>query len=176
MRQTSRTCTTAAAILFLGSAAGASAAERQVQVSEIRAEGIRDHVDEAEDLVDALLAWRHAITDTRTDRGGAPPTAPAHTLISVERGDVERIGKLVDAAVASIPAPPNAAAAAPRGDLLAHARKAQEIAREMLPASGTGPIGTSGSSERMVLVDRTALQRLDIELEAIERIAPRQLK
>jgi hypothetical protein len=49
------------------------------------AEAVRDHVDEAEDLIESLLDWRHALT-TRTGKGDSHlPTTPENTLVSVSR-------------------------------------------------------------------------------------------
>ena len=171
-----RSMTCAAAAVGLATMLSASAAAQQGgarAVSEERTEGIHEHLDEAEDLVETMLAWRHVLSGRTGD--APPPTAPLNTLISVSRNDVERASALIEAAVKMLPGRERTTSGAPRGDLLAHGLKAQEIARELLPPT-SGPVGTSGTDGQMILVDRAALQRLEIELEAMERVAPRTLK
>lgn len=161
----------------------AQGSQDSAAVSEKNAEAIREHIDEAEDIVERLLDWRHATSAVRTgESDDPPPTMPASTLISVEREQVERLVSLLGAAAATLPP---ATGAQSRGDLRAHVRQAQEIARELMPSARETPVGTSGTSapagtsssaERMIEVDRTALQRLEIEIDAIEMIAPRRLQ
>jgi hypothetical protein len=150
----------------------AAAAPAQVPVTETTAEGIREHLDEAEDLVDDLLQWRHVLTHVSPQSSGAPtPTAPVNTLVGIDAADITKLQGLIGAAVRMLPA--GSAAATSRGDLAAHLRKAQAIAGELSPAAT--PVGTSGSAASVITVDRTALQRLEIELEAAEEVAPRRL-
>jgi hypothetical protein len=139
-------------------------------------EAIHEHIDEAEEALEMLLDWRHVLTTaTRQPRETTPPIEPATTLISVPRADVDRLTKLLDAVVAMVPKP-SQAAGGPRGDLRAHAEKAQEIARELMPAAPARPVGTSGgAANATVLVDRAALERLEVEIDAMERVAPRRL-
>jgi hypothetical protein len=141
------------------------------------AEAIHEHMEEAEDLVESLLDWRHVLTTVNTGRDDRDtPTEPATTLIAVRRHEVQELARLLDATSAMLPAAPHAASA-PRGDLRAHADKARAIVRELMPA-GTAPVGTTGATSDtsdLITVDRTALQRLEIELDAMELLAPRRL-
>ena len=148
---------------------------QRAPVDEQTAEAVREHLEEAEDMLDVLLEWQHVLTDVSRQSAGAPkPTTPATTLITLERADIERLTQLLNAAVATLPRQAQTAPGAPRGDLHAHLQKAQEIARELMPASG-GAVGTSGQASGQVRVDRTALLRLEVELEAAQRVAPRPL-
>ena len=160
--------------LALGAVLAATApASSQAPVTETVADGIREHLDEAEDLVDDLLQWRHVLTHVSPESAGAPkPTTPANTLISVGMAEVKRLQSLVGAAVQMLPPAP--AAGTPRGDIAAHLRKAQEIAGELMPAAAA-PVGTRGTNDAVMTIDRTALLRLEIELEAAEQVAPRRL-
>jgi hypothetical protein len=162
--------------LALAWAAVASAAARQSQVVDEKvAEGIREHIDEAEDIVDSLLEWRHITSYVTPESESQRPTAPATTLVTVDRAQVGKIGELLAASMAMLPRPAQTSGpTGPKGDLRAHIEKAQEIARELLPPAAQ-PVGTSGGTTAMVTVDRTALKRLEIELEAAERVAPRRL-
>jgi hypothetical protein len=156
----------------IGAALAAAAPSAQAPVTETTAEGIREHLDEAEDLVDDLLQWRHVLTHVSPQSSGAPtPTAPANTLIGIGAAEVKQLQGLIGAAVRMLPAA--ASAGTSRGDLAAHLRKAQEIASELTPAAA--PVGTSGTDRAVVMIDRTALLRLEIELEAAEQVAPRRL-
>jgi len=134
-------------------------------------EGIRDHIDQVEDAVDALLDWRHVLTATTQGKTGTPPSEPADTLMIVDRTDLKRVSDLLAATLQMLPARAPATAT-PRGDVRAHVEKAQEIAREMLP-DNRRPVGTTGTDQNRVTVDRTALERLKVEIEAAERLARR---
>ena len=133
---------------------------------------IEEHLDEADDLLETLLDWRRAIVATPV--GGdsrTPPTEPlpTHTLIPLDRQQVEKLTQLITAITTMVPGP--TASDAPRGDMRAHVEKAGEIAAELLPGS-TRAVGTSGSTAtaNIVMVDRAALQRLDIEVDAMEML------
>lgn len=130
------------------------------------------HVDEAEAVLESLLELRPAITAVTDDRSRpALPSKPRTTLISVHRADVQKLASLVDAAAAMVPSAVHADAHVPRGDLRAHIEKAQEIAGELIqPVSTPRPIGTSGADD-LVTIDRSALQRLEVEIDAIELVA-----
>jgi hypothetical protein len=100
-------------------------------------------------------------------------------LISIDRGDAQRLNDLIGALMAQVPPRANGAAMM-RGDLRSHVEKAQEIARELLPpgANATDAAGKSATSRsgQLVTVDRTSLERLDVELDAIELILPRMTR
>ena len=146
-------------------------------VPEKIAEAIREHIDEAEDIVESLLDWRLTTFAVRTgDKDAPPPTSPATTLISVDRAPVQRLSALLDAAAAMLPERTTTTTTVPRGDLRAHIVKAQEIVRELLPSDTAKPTGTTGGIADDVQVDRAALQRLEIEIDAMELVAPRRLK
>ena len=148
----------------------------QVRITTANAEAIREQLDEAEDLIESLLDWRHVLTAVTTSRGDSQsPMAPANTLISVSREELQRLSVYLTAMSAM--APKAAQTAAPRGDLRAHVDKAHEIARELLPiAAPARPVGTAGTDDRVVTIDRTAIERLEIELDAIERLLPRLVR
>jgi hypothetical protein len=149
-----------------------SAQSSQPGLTAASAEAIHEHLDEAEDVVESLLQWRHVLTAFNTDRDDPKkPMAPRNTLITVDRGQVQRLAQLVDAVAAMTP--PGGAGVTPRGDVGAHAHKAREIARELVPGATTGPVGTSGTAG-LITIDRTAVQRLEVELDAIEELLPRQ--
>lgn len=161
--------------LLAAVASTAAAQERNAVVTGAAAEGIHEHIDEAEEALEMLLDWRHVLTTaTQQPRETPPPTAPATTLISVPRADVARLAQLLDAVVAMVPTPARAGSM-PQGDLRAHAVKAQDIARELMPAAPGRPVGTSGADTNTMVVDRAALERLEVEIDAMERVAPRQL-
>ena len=153
--------------LALATALTAPAAAMQTTtvqtVSEATANAIREHLDEAEDLTESLLRWKHIIATVGRDT--APPAAPASTLISIDRADAQKLNDLIGAMVAQVPK--SSGGPGPKGDLRDHVEKAQEIARELLPN------GASTAAGNLVNIDRTSLQRLEIELDAVETIAPR---
>jgi hypothetical protein len=162
--------------MVMTSAHGISAQSAAAPLNDQAAESIREHVDEAEDLVENLLEWRHVLTAAGRDTRDALPTSPASTLISVERSEIQRLSELLSAAAAVLPGTGQPAPSRPRGDLRAHLEKAQEIARELLPDAPSAPVGTSGGRGDLIEVDRAALQRLEVEIGAIDLVAPRRLK
>ena len=139
-------------------------------IAGVQAEALREHLDEGEDLVDALLRWRHVVAWSDDGKLHAPPPqGPATTLISVEQERVRRLSALLDALAAQVPA--NAAGAkSARGDVRAHLEKAQEIAKELQPPVATAVDRTGGAP--LLTVDRTSLERLNVELDAIEMLVP----
>lgn len=132
-----------------------------------------EHLDEAEDIIESLLDWRHVLTAFNTERDHPKtPTAPANTLITVDRGQVHRLVQFVDA-MGTLAPPPTPGRTAPVGDVRAHLVKAQQIADELMPPSAAArPVGTTGA-ESVITIDRTAIERLEIELDAIEQLLPR---
>ena len=163
---------TVAAVVALGfwTAAPSLASQQAAAPATLPTTAIEEHLDEADDLLETLLDWRLAITATSTgDERRTPPTEPmpTHTLIPLDRQQVERLVQLVNAATTMVPRATGARVT--RADLHAHADKAQEIARELMPASDQ-PVGTSGSASNIIMVDRAALQRLEVEVEAMEML------
>lgn len=152
---------------------GGFSAQAQDTLREVVNEAFYEHLDEADDAVEALLDWRHVLVNVAADDSQAP-TLPKTTLISVSRRDVQELSAVIDAIVATLPGG-GAARPATRGDLRAHAEKAQQIAKELLDMTPRA-VGTSGAAADVVTVDRTALQRLELEIDAMEQVAPRQLK
>ena len=147
-----------------------AAASQQAASPPRTTDAIEEHLDEADDLLETLLDWRLAITATVAgDERRTPPTEPmpTHTLIPLDRQQVERLVQLVNAAATMVPRATGARAT--RADLRAHAEKAQESARELMPAPDR-PVGTSGSVSNIAMVDRAALQRLEVEVEAMEML------
>jgi len=142
---------------------------RNVTSSSSSQEAVREHIDAIDDVIDDLLEWRHIPTSTGR---GSLPTAPDSTLISVPRAQLERVGMLLTATLTLVPPSPAAQSSAPRGDLRAHLDKAQEISREMLTSASS----TSTTGETLSTVDRTALQRLEVEIDAAERLARRETR
>jgi hypothetical protein len=145
-----------------------------------RAEAIRDHVDAADELVDHLLDWRHVNTHLH----GGQQAGESTTLISVDADQIQRLGALLNAISSAVPA--GAPGVEPHGDLRAHVDKAVTIGRELGTATATttaaGTAGAnappaatdrSGQPKQVITVDRTALQRLEIEIEAMKLLAPR---
>lgn len=160
---------------FVAAAAPASAAQaqptKQSAVDERTAEALREHLDEAEDVVSSLLRWQH-ITTWSAGNGDQPPSeAPRSTLISIERAHAATLVGLVDALAAQVPES-QGSDAAPRGDLRAHVEKARTIARELMPPAAASPDALHAEGG-LVTVDRTALERLEIELDAVEELLPR---
>lgn len=164
--------TAAALALGFWTATPSHASQQAAASSPLTTTAIEEHLDEADDLLETLLDWRLAITATSTgDERRTPPTepVPTHTLIPLDRQQVERLVQLVNAATTMVPRATGARAG--RADLRAHADKAQEIARELMPAADR-PVGTSGSDSNITMVDRAALQRLEVEVEAMETLLP----
>jgi hypothetical protein len=142
----------------------------------VQAEAIRDHVDEAEDLVDSLLRWRHVTS--WSDKGklhAPPPEGPANTLISIEQVHVQKLTALLGALAAQLPSVPSDEPRL-RGDLRAHLDKAQQIARELQPPHATEAADAAHAAGGLVTIDRTTLERLNVELEAMEELLPRTTK
>jgi hypothetical protein len=144
--------------------------------AEAQAEAIREHLDEADDLVDSLLRWRHVTS--WSDKGTPqtpPPEGPANTLISIERAHAQKLTALLGALAAQVPTAKGEAPHA-RGDLRAHLEKAQEIARELQPPSARVDANAADAAGGLVTIDRTTLERLDVELDAMAQLIPRSLK
>jgi hypothetical protein len=138
-------------------------------------DAIREHVDEAEDLVGSLLDWQHVVT--WSDRGklhAPPPEGPSNTLISIEQKHVKELTALLEAVASQLPAPAVTTQAV-RGDLRAHLNKAREIARELQPPHAAPTAQAVSAPSGLVTIDRTTLQRLDVELDAMRMLLPRQL-
>jgi hypothetical protein len=142
------------------------------QVPAQEAEAIRDHIDAADDLVDSLLEWRHVVT-WRGDGDTPPPKGPANTLISIDKSQAQRLIKLLGTLEAQLPEHKSGHADKPdlRGDLRAHVQKAQSIARTELQA----PHARETADGRLLTIDRTALRRLDVELDAMAALTPREI-
>lgn len=164
--------------LLLTSSAGAqvdSSASTQSLATNAEASTatLSEHLDEAEDIVESLLEWRHVLTAFNTERDDPKtPTAPANTLITVDRDQVQRLVQFVDA-MGPLAPPSTPGKAAMGGDVRAHLVKAQQIADELLPpGAATRPVGTAGA-ESVITIDRTAIERLEVELDAIEQLLPR---
>lgn len=133
------------------------------QASATVPNAVREHLDEASDMVDRLMRWKHIVTPPTDAEDLRVP--PKSTLISIERSEAKRLTELIDAMAAQLPRR-DKAEQAPRGDLQAHVQKAQEIARELMPAAG------AASNTELVTIDKTSLERLDVELDALEDLAP----
>jgi hypothetical protein len=155
--------------LNLGTIGGVAAAAPPAADQATTASTVREHLDEAEDLVESMLRWKHVAIWPMDRTSDLPVDAPKSTLISIDRQEAAKLGGLIGAIVAQLPASPGANAAAPRGDLRAHAEKAQEICKELLPESKSAATGN------LVTIDRTALMRLEIELDAVEELLPRTM-
>lgn len=143
-------------------------------LSESTANAIREHVDEAEDLTESLLRWKHIVTGI-ADGDIDLRKPPANTSISIDRSDAQRLSDLTAALMAQVPR--NAGSTVTRGDLRSHVEKAQQIAGELLPSDSKTTASrenrNSAGTANLVTIDRTSLERLDIELDAIEMILPR---
>lgn len=169
--------TAVVAVTCLGSGAltaQAPPSANSATISGTQAEAVREHLDEAEDLVDSLLRWQHVVA--WRDQGklhAPPPEGPSTTLISIEQGHAQKLSGLLEALVAQVP-PSAKGNGAARGDLRAHAEKAQQIAKELQPPQATSVQTAAAGS--LVTVDRTALERLNVELDAMEMLLPRSTK
>ena len=150
--------------LSFAGATGAMSTEAAHQAT--KADAVREHLDEAEDLVESLLRWKHVPVWPVERPTGIPVDAPKNTLISIGQQEAKKLVGLVEAILAQVPA--STGGAAPRGDLRAHAEQARTIARELMP-------DTTSSPGNLVTIDRTALLRLEIELDAIEELLPRTM-
>ncbi len=144
-------------------------------LDELTANAVREHLDAAEDLTESLLRWKHVVTGVAGDDINARK-APVNTSISIDRNDAKRLSDLAAALLAQLPQR-GAGSTMMRGDLRSHVEKADQIARELLP-SGSHTVTAHGNrttdgSGSLVTIDRTSLERLDIELDAIEMILPR---
>jgi hypothetical protein len=142
---------------------------------------ILEHIDEAEDIVESLLDWDYVLT--AVEPPGADPKFArlSTTVIAIEHEPVTKLASVLEAISAMLP-PADPASAEPRGDLRAHVEKAREIARELMPQPSSGTAGTSGAAGSakdptpagdIIKVDRTAVERLEVEIDAIERLARR---
>lgn len=171
-----------AAVIAPAPAHARQAADRQQATGAdhaTRPDVVRDHIDAADDLVDSLLGWRHVNTNVR----GGDRAIQDNTMIAVDANQIERLRSVLAAIGSSLPPSPTGSTAG--GDLRAHARKAEEIAQELGPKTPPAAVGTSGSSGRnaaspaagpaqpIVTIDRTALQRLEVEIDAMKLLAPR---
>lgn len=173
--------TWAAAIIIMTMAPTPIAAQnRNLSADNDNREAILDHIDVAEDMVESLLDWRHVLIG----KDSADIPGPSTTLISIEREPVVKLAGALDAISSMLPAPADRTTTEPRGDLRAHVEKAREIARELMPNVAAGAVGTSGTAGQkdpthtgdIIEVDRAALERLEVEIDAIERVAPRALQ
>jgi hypothetical protein len=152
-------------------------------------EPVFDRINDAEDRVEQLLGDHYPVITVQHQKPEAPVVGPAvrqhpaTTLISLETSDVQELSAAIDAIGELVPA--EAESGSQPGGLRAHVEKAQEIMREMMPSQQeTGAVGTSGSlagaeprtadaTPARMTIDRTALERLEIEIDAMERVAPR---
>ena len=179
---------TIASVLPLACAATAAAAPRQQAPASSAAaspsgvasrDALRDHIDAVDDILDGLLDWRHVDTNEPTLGDTARQST---TLISVEASRIERLDSGLAAIAAAMPSnTPNTASqstgTAMRGDLRAHVEKARNIVQELKgPGRDTASaVGTSGAAEGsqpwLLTIDRTALQRLEIEIDAIKLLS-----
>lgn len=153
--------------------AAAAQTSKGQMLSQSAANSVREHVDEAEDLTESLLRWKHIVTGVADDDVNLRK-APASTAISIDRADAQRLHDLIGALNTQVPQRASGAATM-HGDLRAHVDKAQDIAQELLPTATNeaGAPKTATAAAGLVTIDRTALERLDIELDAIEMIVPR---
>jgi hypothetical protein len=157
-----------------------AAQNRDITADVEKREAILDHIDVAEDIVESLLDWRHVLIG----KDSTSIVGPSTTLISIEREPVTKLAGALDAIWSMLPPRADGAATGPHGDLRAHVEKAREITRELMPNGASSAVGTSGTAVQkgptqtgdIVTVDRTALQRLEVEIDAIERVAPRALR
>lgn len=141
-----------------------------------QAEAIREHLDEAEDLVESLLRWQHVTSWADKDNVQTPPPeGPANTLISIERAHEQKLTALLGALATQIPAS-NEEAQQLRGDLRAHLEKAQEIARELRAPHARVIANAADAAGGLVTIDRTTLERLSVELDAMEQLIPRSTR
>jgi len=169
----------AGAIIIMTAAPASTQNRDAVAVGENR-EAILDHIDVAEDIVESLLEWRHVLTA----RDSADVAGPSTTLISIEREPVVRLAGALDAISSMLPPRADGSATGLHGDLRAHVEKAREITRELMPNGASSAAGASGTAAPkgptqtgdIIKVDRAALQRLEVEIDAIERVAPRALQ
>lgn len=139
-----------------------ASAAKTPPLTEAVASTVAEHLDEAEDIVESLLRWKHLAIWQGEPRQDIPVDAPKNTLISVDRQEVQKLDKLLGAIAAQVTPDTSSARS---GDLRAHVGKAQSIARELSPEGG--------ATAKVVTIDRTALQRLEIELDAIDDLLPR---
>ena len=85
---------------------------------------------------------------------------------------MQKLSGLLDARAAQLPQPSTTADQL-RGDLRAHVEKAREIAKELQPPHAEVTASAANAKGGLVTIDRTALERLDVELDAIEMLMPR---
>ena len=151
------------AFVMAGGASIHSGQTPSTQATTAVPDAVREHLDEASDMVDRLMRWKHIVT--RPGDVEDLQLAPKSTLISIERSEARKLTDLIDAMAMQVPA--RDANQAPTGDVAAHLQKAREIARELMPAADA-----AGHHGELVTIDRTSLERLDVELDALEDLAP----
>jgi hypothetical protein len=157
------------AILTLAPGSAALANRQTDAQAGLAQKATLEHADEAEELVDDILDARPTQLSVEDPQKRREVPLPKNTLQTVEADKIAKLHGLVEAMAATI-APSATRPAGPRGDVRAHVEAAQAIAREILPGGPSGAPVTSPSTEPLVVVDRTALERLKIELEAIEHL------
>ena len=149
-------------------------AARQTEQPAAIPDELKEHIDEAEDLLESLLDWGRALTTTTPNpRETTAPTMSANTLMVVPESDVKKLVALIDTLSTRVPKPARPDSG-PQGDLRAHVEKAQEIAREFQTTTNRSA-GPATGAAALLVVDRTALERLEIEIDAMERVLPRSL-
>jgi hypothetical protein len=136
---------------------------------------IRDRIDTADDVLGDLLYMQPIITNDAARQ--------SNTLVNVDAKSIEKLRDVLESIVVDLPARRDRSSSETRGDLRAHAEKAVEIAVELGSRGGTG-VGTSGTAATTlhtpnpttrsctVTVDRTALERLQVEVNAMALLEP----
>jgi hypothetical protein len=136
---------------------------------------IRDRIDAADDMLDDMLDIEPVITNYP----GSGVVRPSNTLMNVDAQSIETLRGVLESIVADLPARNDRSGSEARGDLRAHAEKAVEIAVELGPLGGTS--GTTATADNAaatathgctVTVNRTALERLQVEVNAMTLLEP----